>query len=156
MFCREQVARINEIVDDLSASGVSIVAIGNGTALMARDFAETFAIQYPLYTDPKREAYQHFGLLRKLGLGFSALKRGVSTFKKGFRQGAVQGDPLQQGGVILCNGLGQVVWSHIDEGPGAHADLDEIRKAVQRLSSTNDSLESKPAIGGSFGSSSSS
>lgn len=133
MFCREQAARINELLEDAESAGVSIVGIGNGTALMAQDFAEAFAIGFPLYTDPKRVTYQHFGMKRTFGLWPSTLIRSFQTFRKGFRQGKTQGDPWQQGGLVLLDTHGNIRWRYVEQGPGQHADLDVIRKAMQPL-----------------------
>ena len=54
MFCREQAARIASITPEIIALGGLVYAIGNGSKLMAEDFAERFQIPFPLLTDPKR------------------------------------------------------------------------------------------------------
>lgn len=118
-------------MDDAKSAGVSIVGIGNGTALMAKDFAETFAIQFPLYTDPKRATYEYFGMKRSMGLGLGTFWRGYKAGRKGFRQGPTQGDPWQQGGLVLLDVLGNIRWHYVEDGPGRHADLAMIRQAIQ-------------------------
>lgn len=53
MFCREQAAQLKSIYPTLVELDIAVVAIGNGTHLMAQDFVEQFAIPYPVYTDEK-------------------------------------------------------------------------------------------------------
>lgn len=131
MFCREQAARMNELVNEFDRAGVQIVGIGNGTPLMAQDFASQFLIRFPLYTDPEKATYKHFGMKRLMGLSLGTMKRGWATYRKGFRQGSMQGDAFQQGGVVLVEPSGNIIWSHIDEGPGMHAKPEQVRKAVK-------------------------
>ncbi|TNE43381.1 MAG: hypothetical protein EP343_33940 [Deltaproteobacteria bacterium] len=124
---------MNDLVDEMTQAGVSIVGVGNGTPLMAQDFAESFGIRFALYTDPKRLTYQHFGMKRMLGLNLGTIRRGLASYRKGFRQGATKGDAFQQGGVVLVDSNGDLRWGHVDGGPGDHAELDAIRQAVQSV-----------------------
>mgnify|MGYP002636098004 CR=1 FL=1 len=133
MFCREQAARIAPLETELAARGVRLVAIGNGTAPMARDFQAQFDIRFPLYTDPGRQTYRWMGFKRSLGATLGTLTRAKRALDGGFRQGAVQGDPWQQGGDALIDRGGEVRWSRPSGGPGDHASLDEIRAAVAKL-----------------------
>jgi len=45
----------------------------------------------------------------------------------GFRQKGVQGDATQQGGVLVVEPGGRIVYHHISEYPGDNASPDEIR-----------------------------
>ncbi len=111
-----------------------MAVIGNGTPLMARDFAESFNVSVPLYTDPWRRSYEAAGWRRHtgsalLGLG-STLKAGVRAMKGGFRQGRTKGDPFQLGGVLVVDPQGSVLFEHSDKTAGDHADMDSILAAL--------------------------
>jgi hypothetical protein len=57
----------------------------------------------------------------------------MKVLLSGHRQGWTQGDALQQGGVVLINDRGQIAWTHVNDGPGDHANLDTVLKQVQSL-----------------------
>ena len=118
------------IQSDLESRGVLVCAIGNGTALMAQDFVEQFNISFPVYTDPKKQTYAFMKFKRSFGIGFSSVVKGTKAFQKGYRQGAVQGDPWQQGGEALFSMNGTVLWSHSAKVAGTHATKEQILAAI--------------------------
>lgn len=134
MFCREQVARLTERKADVEGRGATMAVIGNGTALMARDFAESFNVQVPLFTDPSRKSYEVAGWRRPLGsavLGLgTTLKAGLRAMKGGFRQGRTQGDAFQLGGVLVIDPQGSVLFEHTDRAAGDHAEIGSILGAL--------------------------
>jgi hypothetical protein len=131
MFCREQAARAITHLADIHAQGATLVAIGNGTALMAADFVRQFNIPYPVYTDPSRKLYALAGMHRRFGIGLAAVGAMVRALKDGHRQGAVAGDPWQQGGVLVVAPGGKVLFAHADEGAGDHAAWPDVLAAVR-------------------------
>ena len=131
MFCRERAARFQDLREDLAP--VSLTFIGNGLLGMAKDFAESFSITAPLYTDPKRASYKAIELQRKFGIGLKSVKRGARASAGGFRQGKTQGDPWQQGGVVLFDGSGVVRWKSVDDGAGQQVDVDGLKAAISAL-----------------------
>ncbi len=111
-----------------------MAVIGNGTALMARDFAEQFSVSTPLFTDPSRKSYEAAGWRRPLasavvGLG-TTLKASIRAMKGGFRQGKTQGDAFQLGGVLVVNPEGEVLFEHGDKAAGDHASIDSVLDAL--------------------------
>lgn len=110
-----------------------VAAVGNGTAAMAADFVAQFSVPFPVFTDPSRASYQTLGLRRGLGLNLQLAKNGMRAYKAGFRQGRTQGDPLQQGGVVVMDAQDRVTWLHVDSGAGDHAPMDALRDAVAAL-----------------------
>jgi hypothetical protein len=114
---------------------VSVVAIGSGTPAMAADFVEQFSVPFPVYTDPERSSYRLAGMKRRLGLGLKTAGRAQRALQGGHRQGRTQGDPWQQGGVLLVDGEGRVSWQHVDDGAGDHASMEAVIVAVRALSS---------------------
>jgi hypothetical protein len=131
MFCRERAARFHALRADLEPAALSF--IGNGLLGMAQDFAEQFHVTEPLYTDPARASYAALGLQRKFGLGLKSLARGKRASAAGFRQGKVQGDPWQQGGVVLFDREGGVLWKHVDDGAGHAVDEAGLVAAVRAM-----------------------
>lgn len=107
-----------------------MAVIGNGTPVMAQDFAEKFGVGVPLYTDPSRKSYELAGWRRPLGsavLGMGTmLKAGARAMKGGFRQGKTQGDAFQIGGVLVVEPSGAVLFEHADKAAGDHAAIDDI------------------------------
>lgn len=135
MFCREQVARITVRKPELDAAGVGLVAIGNGSAAMAKDFAQDFDLSIDLYTDPSRKVYAAAGLKRNFGIGPAAVRRGFRALGSGHKQGRTKGDPWQQGGVLLVDTDGSVLYQHVDSGAGDHADEAAVMRAVGQVAS---------------------
>lgn len=113
--------------------GVSIVAIGNGTPLMAQDFVEQFNIPFPLFTDDKRVSYKFMNFHYGLGIGLSTLKAGFGATKKGFKQGKTQGNVWQQGGEALFAKGGRLLWRNANKNAEEHATTAEILKVIQRF-----------------------
>lgn len=126
MFCREQAARFDALRGAFEARGARVVAIGNGTPAMARDFVQQFGLELEVFTDPSRASYRAAGLKRNFGIGLATLRKAVGTMRGGFRQGRVQGDPWQQGGVLVLAADGQVMFEHVDAGAGRHVAPEEV------------------------------
>lgn len=118
---------------EIQATGTDLVAIGNGTAAMAKDFVSQFAIDYPVYTDPERSTYQAMGWRRGLGINFSTLGHSMRAMGKGFVQGRTQGDTWQQGGEALLSTSGAVLWACASSEAGKHASDEQIRAALAKL-----------------------
>ncbi len=138
MFCREQAARITQLAPTLRASGVSTVLIGTGSPAQARRFAVERGLSVPVWVDPERASYDRAGLIRGFGatLGNLAVWRnGLRAAREGFRQGATAGDPWQNGGVLVVDAAGEVVWSHRSEVAGDHPADADILAAVAALGS---------------------
>ncbi|MBV1858184.1 MAG: AhpC/TSA family protein [Nannocystaceae bacterium] len=107
-----------------------MAVIGNGSPVMAQDFAEQFKVGVPLYTDPSRKSYELAGWRRPMGsavLGMGTmLKAGVRAMKGGFRQGKTKGDAFQIGGVLVVEPGGAVRFEHADKTAGDHAAIADI------------------------------
>ena len=106
--------------------------IGNGPPAMIEGFRETTGYTGPLYTDPSLAAYRAAHLKRGLGtlLTIGALTRSVGALRRGFRQGRVQGDALQQGGTLVIATDGRVLYQHVSTSPGDHAPLSAFLAAL--------------------------
>jgi len=111
------------------------VFVGCGLPVMAKDFAAEHGITSPLWVDPTRESYRHLGFVRtglRALLDPRTLAHGLRAFRKGFRQGRVQGDPHQQGGVLVVAAGGKPVYGFAAEVPGDMPPTDEVLAAARR------------------------
>src|SRR5262249_5567460 len=98
-------------------------------------FVEDLGLTTPVYTDPSLRSYGLAGLKRGVIATFSprAVGHALRAMKAGFRQTKRQGDALQQGGGLVIQKGGRIVYTHRDNEAGDHAPLDEVRAAVASL-----------------------
>jgi len=112
--------------------GAELVIVGNGRPEHAADFRAAQRIECPLYVDPELRAYAAAGLKRGVltALNPRVLTHGVRAFRSGMRQGALQGDPWQQGGVFVIRPDGSVPFAYVSEEAGDHPDPSEVVAAL--------------------------
>lgn len=116
---------------------MNLVFIGSGNALMATDFREELKLEVPVWVDPKRVTYQHLGFKRQFSLLFDprVWLHGVRAARAGFRQKATQGDPWQQGGVMVVKKGGELVYGFASATAGDHPDLDVVLRHARAAAS---------------------
>jgi peroxiredoxin len=111
-----------------------LAIVGNGNQGFAQAFREDLEITVPILCDTDLKAYKAAGLRRNpmdslsISLPFKALR----AFRSGSRQGSVQGDPWQLGGVFVVEPNGNVLYRHVSTDPGDHAPVAEILAALDR------------------------
>ena len=130
MFCREQAARFNEHLAPFTTLGAQVIAIGNGSALMAQDFVDKFSLNFDVFTDPSRKTYAAAGMHRRLGLDLSVFRSTVRALRSGHIQGRTQGDPWQQGGVLALDDEARVLFHHVDNAAGDSAPVPAVLAAL--------------------------
>ncbi len=128
--------QLHHRIDALRAAGAELYVIGNGSPSFIDGFRETTGYDGPLYTDPSLAVYQAAGLKRGVATVLSprAALAGMSALRHGFRQGKTQGDAWQQGGVVVIEPGGDVVWTHVSDYAGDNAAPDEILRQLQAAS----------------------
>lgn len=133
MFCREQAARLGKRLDDIEATEAQLIAIGNGHAHSARRFIKEEDIRFPVFVDPGLRSYEHFGMKRGLRevLTIKSLMHAGRALGGGHRQSDIRGDGLQNGGVVVIDANGEVVFKHVEQETGDLADLDEVIAALR-------------------------
>jgi hypothetical protein len=102
---------------------------------MALDFQAQQGFGAPTWVDPQRRTYRHLGFKRSPGstlFSLATMKHALRAWRKGFRQGATQGDPWQQGGVLVVRRGGAVVFCHASEEAGDLAPTPEVMAAARR------------------------
>lgn len=120
--------------DELKQLGVTLAFIGSGTPAMAEDFKASLGLDVPVFTDPARRTYAQLGFRRGVlsTLSPRVLASAVRAWRAGFRQQKTQGDPVQQGGVLVLRRGGQAEYAFASEAAGHHPPLDEVLAAARR------------------------
>ena len=132
MFCREQVAQLRDITDEIRERGADLAAVGNGRPAQAKAFRDERDLPFELYTDPGLRAYEAAGLRRTVASTFnpSFVANAVRALGSGHRQGLVQGDPWQQGGAFVLAPGDRVLFEQVSSAAGDHADPRDLLAAV--------------------------
>jgi hypothetical protein len=132
LHCREHVVALGRAHAAIRGAGAELHVIGNGAPTFIAGFRELTGFAGAIYTDPSLAAYRaaqlEHGLRTFVSLGAAA--RTVGAFARGFRPGRLQGDNLQQGGVLVIERDGRVVWQHVSKSPGDNAAPDEIVRVL--------------------------
>jgi hypothetical protein len=84
-------------------------------------------------SDPTRAVFAAAGMRRSLfaTLHWRLFVNAWRAFRRGFRQTSVQGDPWQQGGVLVLDRDGAVRHRQIDRAGGDMLDLDAVLAALR-------------------------
>ena len=132
MFCREQVAQLRGVVEQIRERGAQLVVVGNGSVAQAASFAKERELDFSLLTDPGRRSYKAAGLMRNIVSTFNPffLKAAGRAMKNGHRQGTVQGDPWQQGGAFVFAPGNEVLFAQISKAAGDHAEPSDLVSAL--------------------------
>ncbi len=99
---------------------MNLVFVGTGTPAMAAAFAREAAGVHPVLCDRTRAAFAAARMPRGLAsvLHPRALLNAWRALRDGFRQSRVQGDPWQQGGVLVFDGEGALLHAAVDAVAG--------------------------------------
>jgi peroxiredoxin len=123
-------------VEGIRALGAGLAVVGNGTPAQAKDFAAEYELPFPLYVDPKLEAYRAAGLRRGVldTLNAGTFSHALRALRTGARQSLLaKGDPWQLGGAFVVEPGGRIAFRHVSRDAGDHADMGKIRKALEKL-----------------------
>ena len=138
MFCRQQVAQLRDAIPTIHSHGAELIVIGNGSPEQARRFAKGVDLETPIYTDPDLATYAALGMSRQISQQLAQLPNTLGaawkTWRQGFRQGAVLGDAMQLGGVIVVSKGGEVVYEQRSRYPGDHPPTRHILEALRQAS----------------------
>ena len=109
--------------------------VSTGTPAMALDFQAQQGFGATTWVDERRRTYRHLGFKRGPGstlLSLATMKHALRAWRKGFRQGTTQGDPWQQGGVLVVRAGGEAVLCFASEEAGDLAPTAEVMAAARR------------------------
>jgi hypothetical protein len=133
MFCREHAAEFRPHEEELKGLGARLVFVSTGTPAMAEDFRDQQRVGADVWVDERRRTYRHLGFKRSPGstFGLATLRHALRALRKGFLQGRTQGDPWQQGGVLVVRRGGEPVYCHASEEAGDLAPMPDVLKATR-------------------------
>ena len=120
--------------EELKQLGINLVFIGSGNAAMASDFREQLALEVPVWVDPKRITYTHLGFKNSLvsTLGPRVWAHAIRALRAGFQQTSTQGDPYQQGGVLVVRRGGAIQYGYVSQAAGDHPPMDAVMKHARK------------------------
>lgn len=125
--------QLHREVDRMRNAGAEMIVIGNGSPSFIEGFREQTGYHGPLYTDPSLDVYRAAELKRGVTNTLNPL--GAVGFLKalarGGKQGRTQGDPWQQGGVLVIAPTNEVKWQHASGRPGDNASAADIIGALR-------------------------
>jgi hypothetical protein len=126
------VVQLHRDIAKLRAAGAEMIVIGNGGPSFLAGFREQTGWDGPLYTDPSLTVYRAAGLKRGMTRTFHPFALGgtIRALARGARQGRTQGDPWQQGGVIVVARDGRVRWHHAADHSADNPSADDIAAAL--------------------------
>ena len=125
--------QLHRIRDEIHARGAELVIIGNGAPNFAQAFREDLGITTPLFTDPSLMTYRLLEFKRGVMdtvLSPKAWANAARALGKGFRQGKVQGDAWQLGGVLVVRPDGSVAYRYASAAAGDHPPGSDILGAL--------------------------
>ncbi len=117
----------------IAAAGATLVFVGSGLPAMAADFQRTQGGGHPVFSDADRALFRAAGAVRGLGsiLHWRLLVNSWRALRAGFRQGRIEGDPYQQGGVVVIEPDGEVRYRQIDRVGGDPLDVEALLASLR-------------------------
>jgi hypothetical protein len=119
-------------LEEIHAAGAELVFVGNGRPEQAAAFASREVPGRTVLTDPSRRTYRALGMIRgvlpTLGPGSAVAAFGAALW--GHRQTPVEGDPWQQGGLVLVGRGGRILFFQRNRDAGDRPDLDGALAAL--------------------------
>lgn len=136
--CTEHVAALSPRLQELDRMGVRVVFVGNGAPNFIEGFIERNGLDpaFEVVTDPSLAVFRLADMerSRQSTYGPRAIFNAGRAMLRGFRQTAIEGDVLQQGGVIVVGRGGKVAYVHRDRTLGDHAPTADIIDAASVVS----------------------
>jgi peroxiredoxin len=136
MFCREQVKAFRDRFSEITARGVTLIAVGNGTPRRAARFQAELELPFLVLGDREAVAYEAFGVgraplsdLLRPGL----YRAGLRALAGGNLPRPPQGDASQLPGAFLVDPDGIVRWAQRASHAGDTATVDAVLAAIDRL-----------------------
>jgi len=136
--CDLQVRTLLPRQPELTDLGVRIVLVGSGLPEHARAFVDRWALDERHVTvviDPTLRVFRAAGLVRSAWATFGprALFSELLAIGAGLRPRPPKGDSLQQGGTLLLDAAGEVVFFHANRFIGDRVNAADLVEAATRL-----------------------
>jgi hypothetical protein len=113
-----------------------VLFVGNGAPMFIEGFVEREKLAdlpITIVTDPSLKVFEAADLERSVmsTVGAKAIKAAWRARKAGYRQPGIEGDKLQQGGMLLLDRGGAAVFYHRNDHLGHHADPQAVVAAAR-------------------------
>jgi hypothetical protein len=135
--CRGQVAQLRPYIREIRDAGGDLVVVGTGGSPFAKAFRQDLGIpDVEVYIDSARRAYDLAGFRRSLSslLHPRAIWNYLRAFVSGHRYKGMQGDALQQGGVLVTAPDDAIAFRYVSKVSGDHPEAQQILAAVREAS----------------------
>ena len=118
---------------DLDAAGATICYVSTGTPAMAADFAAKEGLGAAVLSDQGRQAFAAARMKRSIWnlLRPRFVGNLLRALRRGHKQTGVQGDPWQQGGVLVFARDGRLLHQQLDGAAGDLLDVDAVLAAAR-------------------------
>jgi len=128
MFCRQQVAELAEQEDAFTESNRHLVVIGSAKPDALSGFREQTGYRGTLLTDPSCASFAMLGYTRGITttLGWRPFTAAVKALRSGYRPGAIHGDAMQNGGVLVVDTDGSHLFAYRSEKAGDHPPVEQL------------------------------
>ncbi len=106
--------------------------MGSGLPQYIEGFRETTGYPGVIFTDPSLKVFAKAQLIRSAlsTFGPRSVLNGISTMKRGLRQGKTQGDVLQQGGALAIAQGGKLLFQHQSKAGGDNISPEVLLSAL--------------------------
>ncbi|HMR05721.1 MAG TPA: peroxiredoxin-like family protein [Polyangiaceae bacterium] len=136
--CSEQITRLSPRLRELAQLGVAVVCVGNGEKRYLDGFIERHALSdkhVHVVSDVERASFRAAGMLRSWWSVFGprALYGELRGRGAGHQFRGIEGDALQQGGVVLLDADRQVALHYVGRATGDYADPNLVVGAALQL-----------------------
>lgn len=119
-------------LDEIRSRGANLVFVGSGAPHFASAFREEYGIGCPVLSDPDLQSYRALDARRGVveALSPRLLGNAFRALRGGARQGTVQGDAWQLGGVFVIRPGGRVSYAYRSREAGDHPPVEELLEAL--------------------------
>lgn len=150
MYCRLASQELSNIAPVLQQNNVRLVGVGL-EELGVEEFVEKKFWSGELYIDQKKEAFNALGfkrisLLSLPGMLISRIaRRQNAKAKERGVGGDLKGDGFQNGGLVVVEKGGKVLYSFVQENVADHAENEDILKALKLNPAMTSTTTASPA-----------
>ena len=145
VLCREQVAQLRPHIREIRDAGGEFVIVGTGSSVFAKAFRKDLGIsEVDVYIDSNRRSYDLAGFRRGISglLHPRAIWNYLRAFFAGYKYKGMQGDALQQGGVLVVAPDGTIVFRFASRVSGDHPEVESVLAAVREAARNTGVLNS--------------
>lgn len=134
---------------EIRRAGLQLAIVGNGTLEQAQAFQKRYAPDVAVYSDPTLQAYAALGFRRGVGatLGPASAVAFARAYSRGHRQGPIEGDPWQQGGLVLMAPGGRALYVQRNRQAGDRPDVDGALAALVARRPERAAARRRPRLG---------